>query len=299
MKSRNNRIYLTILVLAGTTMACSISIPGLRVRPDFLPRFSSVEVGEVQEETIFVERRPDLVDLDIGFGAGKLTVTPGSEGLLTADVRYNVDELAPVLNTAGDRVSLSTGELDLDTIPTNIDGDVINEWDLALGTSQINLDMDLGAADADIDLGGLTLKNLTMDVGAASLSLDFSDRNQIEMDRFDLECGAASVDLMNLANANARTMSINAAGGDFNLDFSGNMTSDQELYVDISMAAGHLRIVVPEGAAVELKIDGALMDVDTYGSWERDSNLYTRDGEAGLIQLHVNAGAGQIEVYVD
>ncbi|MBN1264462.1 MAG: hypothetical protein JXA25_03140 [Anaerolineales bacterium] len=299
MEAGKFRSFLMLLTLAGATMACSISIPGLSVRPDFIPGFESFHTGEEQEEEILVEAREDIVDLNLGFGAGRLTIIPGGEALVSGTVRYNVEELAPVLTESDNRVSLTTGDLDLHTIPTNIDGDVINEWQLTLGPSKMNLNMDLGAAAADIDLGGLALRNLTMDVGAADFSLDFSAQNTVEMDLLDLQCGAASVDLLNLANANARTISINAAAGDYNLDFSGTLSPVRDLYAELNVAAGHLRIVVPEEAAVELTIDGALMDVDTYGSWEREGNVYTRDGQAGMIQLKVNAGAGQVEVYVD
>jgi len=285
------------MVLA--TMACSVSIPGLRVSPDFLPQFGSYKTGELQEEELLVESREETVDVALAFGAGQITVSPGSDALLSGTARYNVAELAPDLVETANRVSLSTGELNLDSFPTNIEGDVINEWDLALGSSPVNLDVDIGAAQADLDLGGLSLQNLTMDVGAADLTLDFSSPNRVEMDRLDLECGASSADLRSLANANARTISINAAGGDFSLDFSGNLSLVRDLYVEVSMAAGHLRIVVPADAAVELHLEGAMMDVDTYGEWQRDGSVYSHKGDGGVIELNVNAGAGQVELYID
>ncbi len=301
MNKKSTAVLLMVLAIGAATMACSISIPGLRVRPGFIPEIERYTAGELVEQDLFVQSRTEIVDLDIGFGAGELTVQPGSEGLLSGQAVYNVSQLEPVLTETGTRVSLTTGELNIDSFPVNVDRDLRNEWHLELGGSPMNLDMDIGAANANLDLGGLALENLTIDVGAADFTLDVSEPTTVEMDRFNLSSGASSVTLLHLGNMNTRRMSINTAAGEFDLDFTGDRELVSELFVEINMAAGQLRITVPESVAVRMVVEGALIDVNTHGSWTVSGSTYERAGEegSGLITLEISAGAGQIDVFVD
>ncbi len=97
MKKKKTAVLLIVLVIGAATMACSISIPGLRVRPGFIPEFENFTAGDLVEQDLFVQSRTEIVDLDIGFGAGELTIQPGSEGLLSGQAIYNVSQLEPVL----------------------------------------------------------------------------------------------------------------------------------------------------------------------------------------------------------
>lgn len=297
MNNRRLAVMLAIASVSAASLACSISIPGFSVRPNFVPEFGTIEAGELQREEILVEPQEGIVDLDIGFGGGELTIRPDGENLVSGEAAYNVEELAPVLNESGSRVSLTTGELQLESIPTGVEGKLRNEWSLALGAYPMHLDLDIGAADADLDLGGLSLHSLTVDAGAADLTIDFSSPTTAEMDRFDMECGASSLRLQHLGNLNTRRITFNGAAGDFDLDFTGGIEAERDLYVELSMAAGQLTITVPEDAAVSVNVDGAAVDVDTHGSWSRSGNAYTQEGESGSITFDINAGAGQVELY--
>ena len=75
----------------------------------------------------------------------------------------------------------------------------------------MDLSIDAGAYDGNMELGGLALKSLTVKDGAASVNLSFSEPNLIEMSRLSYSTGASEVKLSGLANANFTHLILMAA----------------------------------------------------------------------------------------
>jgi len=288
-----------ILVLAASTMAgmaCSFSFPGLEVKPEFIPEFHELQTIELREEVINLPARTEKVDLQINFGAGELTINGGGDALVSGFVKYNIEQFTPRIEDNGDRVEISTGDLEFDYVPIGMYDDLINEWELTLGTSPFDLILGIGAADTDIHLGGTAVENLYIHVGAARFDLDFSLPNLTAMNRFSMEAGAADVHVNNLANSHARDVSIKTGVGETTLNFSGELQED--MYVDIVMAAGHLQIIVQEGQNVEIAVEGALIDIDTRGDWGISGSRYVLQGDGPTITIEIDASVGQVELWV-
>ena len=196
----NKLIVFILSVLLLTSLACGVTIN--------LP-VSDLKTGPTVTEEIYVpdSEFTEPVDLMIDFGAGELGIQPGAENaLVTGTARYNIVDFKPEIVVDGNSVHLKTANLEIKGIPLINSRDLINEWDLQLGSAPMNLSVSAGAYQGRIELGGLSLQSVKFTDGAAEVDIRFSDLNLIEMDTLRYETGASSVELQGLANANCETM---------------------------------------------------------------------------------------------
>jgi hypothetical protein len=275
-------ILIAVTALAATSLACSVNLN--------VPR---VEVGP--EETVTVsEAAPTAdgpADTTIRMGAGKLTLTGGGEGWVSGEIRYNVPDWAPEITNSGEALEISQAEADLQGIP---DGNVVNEWDLALGDVPMNLEVNAGAYEGTLDLSGVPLHGLTVHEGAAKTTVSFDAPNPAEMDTLSYDTGASSVTLTGLANANFETMTFNGGAGEFTLDFSGELQRDAAVTLKLGLSSA--RIEVPADMAVTVTVTGGLNDVDTEGTWTASGDTYTQAGSGPALTISVDMGAGSLKL---
>jgi len=145
-----------------------------------------------------------------------------------------------------------------------------NEWRLTLSTRYpLELELDIGACDAEIDLGGLPLTRLSLDVGAASGEIDFSKPNPRRLKEIKMDIGASSVEVTNLGNANFEFLSFSGGAASTSLDFLGAIKSSCEASLDIGL--GSAKFILPEGLAVRIRTDG--------DGWFSNVDFHNRDIE--------------------
>lgn len=279
-------IFVMILALALVTMACSININ--------VP-LTDVKTGPTKTEEINVPNLADpsaVADVTLGFGAGKLTLSPGAEGsLVSGTAKYNVADMKPEVQVNGDQIIIDTGDLNLKGIP-DFGDKLVNEWDLKLGDAPIRLTVKAGAYEGSLDLGGLALQSLEVDDGAADVDLEFSKPNTAEMETFKYTTGASNVKLRSLANANFSNMNFKSGAGDYTLDFSGELKRDATVTIDAGLSS--VKVIVPEGVNARLLFDGGMTNVDLSGAWEKSGNQYEQAGSGPRLTINVNMGAGQL-----
>lgn len=292
---RNRYAIITaVLVLALATMAC-----GFNISFD-APEIRTIDTGPTVTEDILVPV-PDtsgIPELEINFGAGELTINPGTEsGLVEGTATYNVETLDPRIVEEGRTIRLQQGEGRIDGIPSfNLGEDLVMEWDLQLST---NTTMDLaingGASQTTVELGGLSLNSLSINQGAAESRFTFSEPNQEQMSRLEVNAGAANLNLFSLANANVTDEIVFKGGaGNYTLDLSGEL--QQDLSVRIEAGLGNINVIVPEDVPTTLTLEGALTNVNTTGSWNRSGDTYTIVGDGPSITIRVSMGAGNLDL---
>lgn len=278
-----------VVTLALVTLACGISFN--------LPK-DRIGTGPTQTEEISIPI-PDaeIAELTLEFGAGELRIAPGAESaLVEGTARYNVSDFAPDIEIDQERIVLSTGDFEITGFPSiNLD-DIVNEWDLRLADSPIDLKISAGAYDGDIDLGGLSLNSLEISDGASNVDLEFSTLNQIEMNRFRYITGASDVNLRGLANANFRLMTFRGGAGDYTLDFSGNLQSDSDVVIESGLS--QITIIVPEGTAAEVRFEGGLTNINADSDWQRSGSTYTLEASGPRLVIEVEMGAGELNLRV-
>ena len=277
----NVKIISAILVLALASLACGfdVSLPE-RAEPGPKVEESITVAGSGSEET----------RLTISFGAGVLNLSPGAKNLVEGTTVYNIPELKPEVITAEGNV-----EIKQDDFKNLINfRDVVNEWDLKLGGSPIDLSINAGAYKGNYELGGLALTGLTVKDGASEVELSFSEPNLTKMSVLRYETGASNVTLSGLANANFSTLIFSGGAGDYSLDFSGNLTEDGT--VTISAGAGSVQLVIPKGVNAKVTVESTLVSVSSSSSWSQAGNDYTQAGEGPSLKVIVKMAAGNLAI---
>lgn len=280
---------LVISTLALVTMACGLTIN--------IP-VDNLEPGPMEEKEIFVEK-PDaeIADVTLSFGAGKLMLSPGvGDYLISGIAEYNLKDFEPQISVQNDKVRIETGDIQIDGVP-KIGDNIKNSWDLKLGQMPMALTLNAGAYEGNIELGGLALKTLEVADGAADVHVKFSEPNPVEMDTLRYITGASNVRLTGLGNANFASMLFRSGAGDYTLDFSGELL--REATVTIESGISQVTIVVPEGMNTKVYFKGGLASVNVGRGWQQSGDQYVIPGDGPLLIIHVDLGAGNLELQVD
>jgi hypothetical protein len=260
-----------------------------------LPQVKKLKTGPTVTEEIMVPLPDDdqARNVEIGMGLGTLDLLPGAEdALVEGEVTYNVAELKPEVTIDDDDVRVVQGKLE-GVIP-ELDQMVKNEWTLSLGSTPMALTLNVGAAAANVDLGGLSLTRLTISQGASDFDLSFSEPNQSEMLFLSLTAGASKMDLSGLANANAGKISFKGGAGTYTLRFDGDLQRDAEVTIDAGL--GTLVVIVPEGVNAKATFEGAMTDVDAVHEWALADDGYVLKGEGHTISFNITMGVGSLEL---
>jgi hypothetical protein len=133
-------------------------------------------IGEMERESQSIDlENAQLVRAELRMGAGELNVTGGADALMEADFAYNVADWEPEIDY---NVSGETGELIVEQgsgadIP--LGGEPRNEWDLRFNDDvPIDLNVQMGAGESDLDLDSLTLTGLDLQMGAGETTVDLT-----------------------------------------------------------------------------------------------------------------------------
>lgn len=278
------RILVAISALAIAALACgpnfNINVPRLTTGPT-----ETVTISEALPE------KGQVADITLMMGAGNLSVSGGADGLAAGTIDYNVAEWKPTLTRDGDALTIEQGKRDgTFGIPEN---DITNEWNIQLGNDvPLNLTVNAGAYKGVLDLSGLRLKSLSINDGASDSSVTFDEVNPEDMSTLRYATGASQVTLSGLANANFEDMIFKGGAGDYTLDFSGELQRDAS--VDITTGVCSLRIVVPQGTPVTVKLSGGLSDVKTDGTWTVKGQTYSTAGDGPAITINLDMGVGSL-----
>jgi hypothetical protein len=229
----------------------------------------------------------------VEYGAGNLSITPApGNSLYKATLRYDANSFKPV--TQYDRGLLRVGIEGGSIKGRNLKAGRLN---LALGQRvPLTLDLKFGAVEADVELGGLRIKELKIATGASKTELNVSSLNAINCAEMKFEVGAAEFKATNLGNLNCEIVNIAGGVGDVTLDFNGAWRVDSD--VDIDMGLGSLTLRVPRGLGVSVKKTGVLASFDSEGLIKRGNTFYSEnwDKAGNRITFNIDAALGSIRM---
>jgi len=273
------KLISAFLVLALASMACGFELPKA---PEPEP--------EVTENISVPTPKDGNASLKLSFGAGELTLNPGTGQLVNGTATYNYSAFKPVVTTDGSNIRVGMSEVDFNAFPTF--KNLKNIWDLKLGDTPMDLTIEAGAYKGVFELGGLALNNLTVKDGAADVTVNFSEPNQAKMSVFQYETGASNLKLIGLANANFGLMDFSSGAGDYTLDFTGDLKRDAS--ITISSGLSNMIIIVPEGVNAVVTIDSGASNVNAGSSWGQNGKIYTQKGEGPTLTFVIEIGAGNV-----
>jgi hypothetical protein len=141
-----------------------------------------VPSGPAQHETQSIGLdKAEMVRVELHMGAGELNVEGGSPKLLDADFTYDNPALKPIVHYTP---STFRGQLNISQPNVQSTGpDSQYEWKLKLN-NQLPLDVvtHLGAGNADMNLGALTLRSVQVHMGVGNLDMNLRGNPQRDYD---------------------------------------------------------------------------------------------------------------------
>lgn len=239
--------------------------------------------------------------VDLGYGAGTLTLRRGAPRVLyRVAFRYNDETTAPVAEYRRERLRLAVSGREDGRRARMHFGDRSSENSLHLELAPdvpLELDLDFGAGQADIDLTGLAVRRLQLNTGASEATLRIDEANRERMESASFNVGVADFRIYGVGNLNAEEVVVKAGLGSVSLDLDGEWPDDARMTLE--MGLGALRIQAPESLGVRLrnrntflasvKIDG----LTERGDGWRSSNW---DSAPRKVEIDISAALGSIEV---
>lgn len=125
-----------------------------------------------EEQTVDLDGAERVV-IELEIGIGKLNVRGGSSALLDAEFTYNVAEWAPVVD-----YSVKNGKGHLSITQPDAEGKSVpdkarNEWELSLNNEiPLDLSIDMGVGNVQLDLGDVRLTDLSVDQGVGNVKIN-------------------------------------------------------------------------------------------------------------------------------
>jgi hypothetical protein len=159
------------------------------------------------------------------------------------------------------------------------------------------LDLTLGAADADVELGGLRVTNLEIKTGASRAMVRFSQPNAVRCRRAAIRAGAAEVSVLGLGNSRCEEIEFEGGIGKVMLDFGGAWSTSAR--VEVKMAVGELTLRLPRRVGVRITMDKFLSSFEPVGLVLRgeafESPNYDRSQRRLDIDLTTAVGGVNVE----
>ena len=282
-------------------MLLRISVPAILII--FVLAFSA-SAGRMEQLSEKIDAEgADKIEVSIEFGAGEIILSSTDMAeVATVEVDYDPRRIECEIDY---NVRRGIGHLHLESIirrKRNIDTEK-NLWEVILSNRYpMVLEIEAGACDAEMDLGGIPINELSIEIGAAAGEVDFSRPNPQRMEDFDVDAGAASLEFRNLGNANFERFNFDGGAGSFELDFRGKYTGESEISIDIGL--GSAEIILPKGIPVRIETGepGWFSSVDFHNDDldEVRDGIYESDDfdEADIrITLELDVGLGSVDIY--
>lgn len=171
--------------------------------------------------------------------------------------------------------------------------------DLALGVGRpVSLHLATGASEVALDLGGLWLSRLSIRMGAGSAEVAFDTPTSGDVDRLDIEAGAASVTVRGLGHASPDQITVVGGAAAYDLSFDG--TPRRDIDAKVTTAGANVVIRIPEQTPARVGVVSVLAGLtvrDGFATWE--DSYWTQpgvDGQHPLVSIDTSITLGGLEL---
>jgi len=238
-------------------------------------------------------KNEELLNVELEYGAGRLFIMPADpSALYKATLRYDAHAFRPL-------TQYQDGRLKVGVEGGSIRGHNVKSGrlDLALTTrAPLELDLKFGAVQANLELGGLKIREARIQTGASETDLYVRSPNSEKCSLLKFEVGAADFSAGGLGNLNCERVEVSGGVGDVTLDFNGAWRVDAN--VDIDMGLGSLTVRVPRGLGVSVEKNGFLASFDSEGLIKRGKVYYSEgwDNASNRVSFKIDAAFGSIRI---
>jgi hypothetical protein len=234
------------------------------------------------------------------YAAGSLRLAPGRPGeLYRMDVGYDESRFVPVSDYDASSGSVflglrAAGEGGVRVVSRNQLRQIAA---VAISPKvDVALDLTLGAAEAELELGGLRVTNLQLKSGASRTVIRFSKPNGTRCQRASISAGAADVSVLGLGNSRCDLIEFEGGVGKVLLDFAGAWTSNAQ--VEVKMAMGELTLRLPRRVGVRISMDKFLSSFEPAGLVRRGETFQSPnyDSNQRHLDLDLTTAVGGVNV---
>ncbi len=271
----------------------------MRLLPAILLLAGAAELHAAQLKMVTWSRQvtdEEHLEVEVGFGMGKLAIERGEAGLLYRAV-FDYDE-AFATPTHTYRNGLLDIGIDMrkqgrfGTRPS-----VDSSLDLWLpGGIPIDLRLDFGAGESDMDLSGIPIRKLEFNTGASRSEVRIDEANRERMESASFNVGAADLTVRGMGNLRAERVTVKAGAGSVTLGLEGDWPRDAR--VSVEMGLGALEVRVPADLGVRIRHESILASIDAEG-FDRSGKSYLSGNWATAerrIELDISAALGDIDI---
>lgn len=231
-------------------------------------------------------RDTGALTVHVTYGAGKLDLRPATSGVLySMNIQYDADHAEPYARFDSAARTLDFG---IHSRGMHIEKSDKNQGALHAELSSrvpMELSMELGAVEGELQLGGLRLTEFALKGGAAALSVRFDQPNLARMRRMTFEVGAAELKVLRAGNAAPEFIRASVGVGSLSLDLGGEWTRDIEL--DANVALGGLSVHVPPDAGVRIDASTFLVGFEKAGLLKRGDAWVTPEFDAATRHVRI------------
>jgi hypothetical protein len=156
----------------------------------------------------------------------------------------------------------------------------------------LDLDLTTSMGRSEVDLGGLTLRDVSVNAAMGEHRLDFQEPVVESVRELRLSNSMGNLNLENLGNARANTVTASGSMGNFVANLGGSWTPGSEVNLNFEQSMGELTLRVPSAVRLEA-------DVRESGN-ERSSRppdaTPPDDPNAPTLRLKVNSSMGETRI---
>ena len=243
------------------------------------------------------ERRLHAV---IEFAAGRLDIRPAAAGRLYAlALRYDADRFRPI-----GRYDAEAGQVNLGVEGIGGGGIRVDRRralpqdaliELPAGV-ELSLDASIGAAESNLELGGLRLSALDLKTGASRTTINFASRATGACRTASISSGAGEVTVNAAGNSGCRSWRFDGGVGEVYLDLAGAWPADAR--VTLNMALGGVTLAVPRDLGLRVRVSGFLSGFEAKG-FSKDGKTHTSNNyssAARRLDVEVSSAMGGVSV---
>ena len=245
------------------------------------------------EESVVVNMDLALADLSIMSGNSKY--------ILKANVSYNPELIDPIIEYNEGKIGIlnieceKRGRFNLEHIDTNE-----NKWELAFTDKvPLEIDLELGLGEGDLDLTGLQISDMSIDAGLSEINLVFDKPNKQRIDRLKIESGLGEFVAKGLLNANFERFQFSGGLGSSELHFTGKMNLPGDAEIEVGL--GTIEVYLQKGLPVKIYTQKSFLssvDLEDFRR-VRDGVYISRNWDENAqnrLELDLQVGLGSISV---
>jgi hypothetical protein len=236
----------------------------------------------------------------IEFAAGRLVLGPGSPNqLYQMRLQYDAERFRPLGS-----YDAGAGEVRLGVESNGQGGIRIGRREALAQTATLQfatsvplaLELSLGAAEADLELGGYRISALDLKSGASRLAVGFGSPNPGRCRSATVSAGAGEVTIANAGNSGCSRWEVSGGVGSVTMDLGGAWPTDAVL--QLSMAVGGVTLQAPRGLGLRITMSGFLADFRGDGFSKNGRTYISANYERATRKLvvQVNSALGGVKV---